>query len=216
MPAGRTSWAGSYGALAQVKAAFLNEFMRTREIGSVIEFGCGDGNQLSLAYYPVYIGPDVSCTAIKWCQYRFAADSAKSFFLHDSACFSDRAEVFIVDLAISLDVIYHLNGDAVLRDLPDAPIRRCSEVCDHLRHQPGDARNPAARPASPCHSPWVETHCPLPGLAPAGGDAGPGFRLWSRGLLHLRPFHHAVRPSVRSPRCRREPGDVPRAHRWPS
>lgn len=71
---GRTSWAGSYGALAHGKAAFLNEFVRTREIGSVIEFGRDDRNQLSLAYYPAYIDLDVSRTAIKRCQHRSAAD----------------------------------------------------------------------------------------------------------------------------------------------
>ena len=110
---GGTSGAGSYDALALGKAVFLNEFVRTRAVGSVIEFGCGDGNQLSLADYPAYIGLDVSRTAIQWCQQRFAADLAKSFFLYDGTCFTDRARIFTADLAISLDVIYHLTEDAV-------------------------------------------------------------------------------------------------------
>jgi SAM-dependent methyltransferase len=110
---GGTSGAGSYDALALGKAAFLNEFVRIHSIGSVIDFGCGDGNQLSLANYPAYIGLDVSRTAIQWCEQRFAADLAKSFFLYDGACFTDRAGVFTADLAISLDVIYHLTEDAV-------------------------------------------------------------------------------------------------------
>jgi len=37
-----------------------------------------------------------------------AGDPAKSFLLYDGACFTDRAGVFTADLAISLDVIYHL------------------------------------------------------------------------------------------------------------
>jgi SAM-dependent methyltransferase len=110
---GGSSGAGSYDALALGKAAFLNEFVRIHEIGSVIDFGCGDGNQLSLADYPAYIGLDVSRTAIQCCQQRFASDLAKSFFLYDGACFTDRAGVFTADLAISLDVIYHLTEDAV-------------------------------------------------------------------------------------------------------
>ena len=110
---GGTSGAGSYDALAQGKAVFLNDFVRTRDIGSVIEFGCGDGNQLSLADYPSYIGLDVSRTAIELCQHRFASDPAKSFFLYDGACFTDRAGLFTADLAISLDVIYHLTEVAV-------------------------------------------------------------------------------------------------------
>src|SRR6202040_327974 len=59
---GRTSGNGSYGALAEGKSRFLNELVRERTVRSVIEFGCGDGNQLSLAEYPSYIGLDVSRT----------------------------------------------------------------------------------------------------------------------------------------------------------
>ena len=110
---GGTSGAGSYHALAEAKAAFLNDFVHTRGVGSVIEFGCGDGNQLSLADYPSYIGLDVSRSAIGLCQRRFAGDPAKSFFLYDGACFTDRVGLFTADLAISLDVIYHLIEDAV-------------------------------------------------------------------------------------------------------
>ena len=70
-----------------------------------MEFGCGDGNQLSLADYPSYVGLDVSKTAVRLCQRRFADDLSKSFFLYDSACFTDRAGLFTADLAVSLDVI---------------------------------------------------------------------------------------------------------------
>src|SRR5260370_10285215 len=110
---GGTSGPGSYDALAEAKAAFLNDFARAREVRSVIEFGCGDGNQLSLAGYPSYTGLDVSRSAIELCKRRFAGDPTKSFFLYDGACFSDRAGLFTADLAISLDVIYHLTEDAV-------------------------------------------------------------------------------------------------------
>jgi SAM-dependent methyltransferase len=110
---GGTSGSGSYDALAEAKAAFLNAFVRARRVRSVIEFGCGDGNQLSLADYPSYIGFDVSPYAIKLCKHRFADDPTKSFFLYDGACFADRAGLFTADLAISLDVIYHLTEDAV-------------------------------------------------------------------------------------------------------
>ena len=110
---GGTSGPGSYNAPAEGKAAFLNDLVSTREIRSVIEFGCGDGHQLSLADYPSYIGFDVSRSAIKLCQHRFADDPAKSFFLYDGTCFVDRAGLFTADLAISLDVIYHLIEDQV-------------------------------------------------------------------------------------------------------
>src|ERR1700757_3968895 len=79
---GGTSGPGSYGALAEGKAAFLNAFVHERAVGSVIEFGCGDGHQVSLAHYPRYVGLDVSRSAIALCKRRFADDRAKSFFLY--------------------------------------------------------------------------------------------------------------------------------------
>ena len=105
---GGTSGGGSYGALAHAKAEFLNGFVREHDLRSVTEFGCGDGHQLSLADYPHYVGLDVSRTAIGLCKRRFADDPTKSFFLYDGECFVDRAHLFDADLAISLDVIYHL------------------------------------------------------------------------------------------------------------
>lgn len=110
---GGTSGSGSYGALAEGKAEFLNDFVRRRGVRSVIEFGCGDGHQLSLADYPSYIGMDVSRSAIGRCVSQFAGDPAKSFFLYDGACFADNSGLFTADLAISLDVIYHLIEDIV-------------------------------------------------------------------------------------------------------
>lgn len=110
---GGTSGGGSYGELARGKAEFLNTFVRDQAVESVIELGCGDGNQLSLANYPAYIGLDIAPSAIGLCKSRFAEDSTKSFFLYDGECFVDRAGIFMADLAISLDVIYHLTEDSV-------------------------------------------------------------------------------------------------------
>jgi hypothetical protein len=102
---GGTSGAGSYGRLADFKAEFLNNFVVRHEIASVIEFGCGDGNQLSLAAYPRYRGVDVSAAAAQACMARFAGDATKEF-----ATLSDyggqRAE-----LSLSLDVVFHLVED---------------------------------------------------------------------------------------------------------
>jgi len=110
---GGTSGAGSYGRLADWKAEVVNDFVRRRQVQSVIEFGCGDGNQLSLAKYPKYIGLDVSKTAIALCKERFQNDATKNFFLYDSLSFVDRHGIFRADLAMSLDVIYHLVEDAI-------------------------------------------------------------------------------------------------------
>jgi hypothetical protein len=97
--------------LAQFKAAFINSIVKDKNIHSVIEFGCGDGNQLSLALYTTYIGLDVAAKAIKLCQQRFAHDSSKRFLLYD--CQTGLNEPLYCDLSLSLDVIYHLIEDDV-------------------------------------------------------------------------------------------------------
>jgi SAM-dependent methyltransferase len=112
---GGTSGVGSYGDLAEGKAAFLNDFVRVHGIRSVVEFGCGDGNQLSLADYPSYVGLDVSRTAVQMCVRRFADDPTKSFYLYDSDCFADNAQLFTADLALSLDVVQHLTDDKAFK-----------------------------------------------------------------------------------------------------
>lgn len=105
---GGNSGSGSYGKLAEFKARILNNFVAENRINSVIEFGCGDGNQISLSNYPMYLGLDVSPTAIEICKKKFINDTKKSFFLYHDKCFVDNHSVFKCELALSLDVIYHL------------------------------------------------------------------------------------------------------------
>lgn len=105
--AGGDSGVGSYSFFAQFKADVLNEFVATHDVHTVIEFGCGDGNQLGLAKFPTYLGFDVSSTAVEKCQELFKSDAHKSFRL-TSEYKGEKA-----DLALSLDVIYHLIEDDV-------------------------------------------------------------------------------------------------------
>jgi SAM-dependent methyltransferase len=105
--AGGNSGAGSRGRLARFKADTLNRFVERHKIDSVIEFGCGDGQQLRHARYPRYLGVDVSAEAIRRCQETFGSDPSKRFRL-----LSDYTDEH-ADLAISLDVVYHLVEDAV-------------------------------------------------------------------------------------------------------
>jgi hypothetical protein len=105
--AGGDSGVGSYSFFAEFKADVLNEFVVTHHVQTVIEFGCGDGNQLGLANYPTYLGFDVSNTAILKCKELFRSDGHKSFRLV-SEYDGEKA-----DLALSLDVIFHLVEDNV-------------------------------------------------------------------------------------------------------
>lgn len=108
---GGTSGSGSYGRLAEFKAQVLNGIVAEHGIGSVIEWGCGDGNQLTLARYPRYLGMDISRTAIAQCRRRFAADATKSFAEVAAAAGTPATDGRQAELALSLDVIYHLIED---------------------------------------------------------------------------------------------------------
>lgn len=109
---GRTSGTGSYGRLAEFKADVVNSFIDEKDVISVIEFGCGDGNQLSLLNVPEYVGLDISPTSIQQC-IELHDDDNKSFFLYDSRSFLDNQDVFEADLGLSLEVIFHLVEDQV-------------------------------------------------------------------------------------------------------
>lgn len=109
--AGGNSGAGSYNRLAAFKAEILNEFVDRHGITEVVEFGVGDGAQLALATYPRYTGVDISPTVVAATRAKFAHDPSVSI-LHTSELADDhRAE-----LALSLDVIYHLVEDATFEE----------------------------------------------------------------------------------------------------
>lgn len=145
---GGNSGVGSYGDFATFKAELLNAFVVQHRIQSVIEFGCGDGHQLSLADYPRYVGLDVAPSAIEMCAKRFAEDPTKSFFLYSPRDFVGQERTFKAELALSLDVLFHLVEDDIfdtyLRQLFDTASRHVviyssnEEVRDraaHVRHR---------------------------------------------------------------------------------
>lgn len=100
---------GSYGYLASYKAAIVNGVIAHYGIKSVVEFGCGDGAQLSLFNIPEYVGLDVSETIIKQVESRFRDDHTKRFHIYPYLLTSQ------MDMAMSLDVIFHLVEDHVFR-----------------------------------------------------------------------------------------------------
>ena len=114
---GRNSGEGSYGELALFKAQVLNDFVREKGIRSVIEFGSGDGNQLKFAEYPAYTGVDVSHVAVDRAKLNFSAERTKKFLTTEEYA-GERAE-----LALSLDVIYHLVEDSVFEVYMDRLFR---------------------------------------------------------------------------------------------
>jgi hypothetical protein len=106
---GGHSGEGSRGINAEYKAEVMNRFIGEHQVESLIEFGCGDGHQLAMFNAPRYLGVDVSRTVIQQCQSRFAGDARKSF-VHADDYAGEKAE-----LALSLDVIFHLVEDEIYK-----------------------------------------------------------------------------------------------------
>lgn len=153
---GGDSGSGSYGRLAAFKAEVLNEFVASHAIASVVEFGCGDGAQLRRARYPRYTGFDVSPKAVEICRQAFATNGSTQFFL----CGSEEYDSFPpAELALSLDVIFHLVEDDVYERYMRKLFASASRYviiyaydCDRVyeaRHERGRA-----------FSRWVERHAP--------------------------------------------------------
>jgi SAM-dependent methyltransferase len=113
---GGNSGAGSYGRQAEWKAEIVNDWVAELGVTSVIDLGCGDGNQLSLANYPRYLGLDPSPTAVRGCIERFRGDETKSFLAYDPSTLADPAGWLRADLALSMEVIFHLIEDEIFVD----------------------------------------------------------------------------------------------------
>jgi len=119
---GGNSGPGSYNHLALFKAEILNRFVAMHSVKSVVEFGCGDGNQLRHAAYPTYVGYDISAEAVKKCHHSFAGDTSKHFALLDDY---DGAKA---ELSMSLDVVFHLIED----DVFDQYMKRLFDAADRF------------------------------------------------------------------------------------
>jgi hypothetical protein len=166
------SGVGSYGKFATFKANVINRFVAEHAVNSVIEFGSGDGNQLKLAEYPHYIGFDVSESAVAACLRLFRDDRGKDFRLMQEYK-GEKA-----DLALSLDVIYHLVEDPVYEDYM-ATLFNASDRYVIIYSSDRDANRAHADPhiRHRKFSEWIGTNAPgwqmighVPNLYPYGGD----------------------------------------------
>ncbi len=106
---GGNSGMGSYGILSDYKKTYINKFILDNKIRSLIEYGCGDCNQLIGINCKEITGLDVSKRSIELCK--------KKFPNYDFVCLKEhKFPNKKVDLILSLDVIYHLIEDFVYEE----------------------------------------------------------------------------------------------------
>lgn len=129
---GRTSGAGSEGDEGRYKAQYLTNFTHEHDITSVIDWGCGDGQVLELIRFPKYIhylGVDVSETIVQRMRdkfvspYRFVtrAEYLKSVEQYREQLQADTPheipkQPLVYELALSMDVLFHLPDDDDYRE----------------------------------------------------------------------------------------------------
>ncbi len=123
----RGSGLGSRGEAKKRKATFVNALVAARNVDTVVDWGCGDGIVAALIDAPHYIGLDVSPSAIALCRERADAPG-RTWLTYDG--FAAPA-LPPADLALSLDVIFHLIDDALYRRHLELLFGSAPLVCIH-------------------------------------------------------------------------------------
>jgi hypothetical protein len=107
---GGGSGTGSEGANYEFKRDHVRHVMRTHGVRTAVDFGCGDGRQLheiltgdaTRTVLDEYLGLDVSPSAVARCRDLYRGHPNCRFDVYGTA------EVGRYDLALSLDVLYHI------------------------------------------------------------------------------------------------------------
>jgi cyclopropane fatty-acyl-phospholipid synthase-like methyltransferase len=142
-------------------------------VRSVVEFGCGDGNQLASLVIEDYLGVDVSAEAVARCRTRFAGVAGRAFVLSDAYDGSQTR-----DAALSLDVVYHLTEDAVFEAYMQRLFAAASKVVVvYSSNHEDEPRRAAAHVRHREFTRWVTAHAPgwrlqrhIPNEFPYKGD----------------------------------------------
>ena len=95
----------------QIKAGFINKFIKENKIKRVFDYGCGDGRQSKYIKAPEYIGAEVSETALKGCR---ELNPDKIFY--PAKDIGPIVRDFKPDLCLSLWVISHLIEEKLYQD----------------------------------------------------------------------------------------------------
>lgn len=104
---GTSGWGSHNPQSVLFKSSYINELIKNYSIKTIVELGCGDGNQLEkFVGYDKYYGYDISTNILDNCRLQFIYHKNIEFV-------RDINELFVrkYDLVLSLDVVYHLVDD---------------------------------------------------------------------------------------------------------
>ena len=118
---GEDSGVGSRGESLKYKADYLNSAFKKYDIESVFDFGCGDGNLVSLLNTKLYFGIDVSVESIRACRIRFRSENGYYFECGHFFEYTPeviREKINPLDCVMCIDVLYHIiNRDVLVKTL---------------------------------------------------------------------------------------------------
>jgi cyclopropane fatty-acyl-phospholipid synthase-like methyltransferase len=147
---GGNSGFGSYGKYADNKADFINDVVSKYDLSSVIEFGCGDGNQLEYYNFENYLGLDVASKAVELCHKKYKADVSKSFIHINPFSFNNNGSILNADLILSSEVIFHLVEEDVyekhMHDLFKTAKNYVLIISTNKNHNPKEQSHIVSRP----------------------------------------------------------------------
>ena len=110
---GGNSGAGSYNDLYILKRDIINDIISKKDIKSIIDFGCGDGNQIKEINIKKYIGFDIADSSINICKKKYNDDKTKEFYNYNMI---NSIDMKSANLTLSLDVLYHILEDDLFID----------------------------------------------------------------------------------------------------
>jgi hypothetical protein len=139
---GGTSGVGSEDEAAQLKTAYINDLIKTHGVRSIVDWGFGDGIVAAGFEVTEYTGLEISLVALRVAREAIEYRPRWSWILYDGYY----PPPIHGDLALSLDVIFHLVEDAMYERhmanvFASAPLvciassNRDEEGAPHVRHR---------------------------------------------------------------------------------
>jgi 2-polyprenyl-3-methyl-5-hydroxy-6-metoxy-1,4-benzoquinol methylase len=119
---GGDSGSGSQGAAVEAKAVYINQIIREYKLKSIIDWGCGDGELAMRVLVPHYTGLDVAPAAVEMC---CAKMPSREWLVYDGFSGPD----ITADMALSVDVLFHLIDDGLYRRYLELLFDSASLVC---------------------------------------------------------------------------------------
>jgi len=110
---GGNSGLGSYNELYVFKRDVINDIINKNDIKSIIDFGCGDGNQINEININKYTGFDIAESSINICKNKYNNDKTKKFYNYNMI---NNVDIKLANLTLSLDVLYHILEDDLFID----------------------------------------------------------------------------------------------------